>query len=179
MWITALEAESRGRQEAKHVVFWGQGQVAFKSLSSHSHRQGLTWLLSCLLTSHFPVHMTEVKCLFSPCNSYSSMGQCWWPAVGMTQRDQRHRLGPGVGTTGLGKRQGLTPQPPNWAIAMAFQGGSWLETSCFFRKQCLQMNLRKKSVTWQIAFKGCWLQGSHAVSVGTGAMSLESLSALA
>lgn len=153
MWITPLEAEPGKRQNM---------------LSSEVKARWLPWLLNpclpipidrdqrgyyhpCLPPTPQP---TYVKCLFSPYDSYSGMGQGEGPVVGWPRMIRDTDLGQ-VWPPELSKRQGLTPQPPSWAIDVVFQGGSWLETSCFFRKQCLQMNLWKKNVTWQITFKGC------------------------
>lgn len=154
MWITPLKAEPGKRQNM---------------LSSEVKARWLPWLLNpclpipidrdqrgyyhpCLPPTPQP---TYIKCLFLPLWLLFWYGRRWRASVWMTQNDQRHRPGPGVWPAELSKRQGLTPQPPNWAIDMVFQGGSWLETSCFFRKQCRQTNLWKKNVTWQITFKGC------------------------
>lgn len=158
-WDTDVGNSSGGRtrEETKHVVFWGQGQVAsnaVKSQSSHSCRQDRRGYYHAFSPPTPQPTCLKFNLFFSPMTFILLWG--WWPVVGMTQRDRRHRPGWGVGPAGLGKSQGwLTPQPPTWEIAMAFQGGSWLETSCFFSKRCLQMHLQKKNVTWQIGFKRC------------------------
>lgn len=114
MWIIALEAEPGKRWNMLSSEVKARWLPA-KSLSCRSHRQGLTWLLSCLLTFHSPAHMIEVKCLLFPLQllfwygpgSVASGGDD--PERSETQTWARDRQEAGAHPTA----PKLTPQPPS------------------------------------------------------------------
>lgn len=151
-WDTDVDNSSRGRtrEETKHVVFWSQSQVApiaSKFLSSQLHRQGFTWLLSCLLTSHCPTHMTEAKCLLFSLATFILV----WARVdsqrwGWSREIRDTDLEQGWDWQGW-QEAGAHSTAPKLSGSHGFPGWFMTGNIFFFRKPCLQRNLWKKNVT--------------------------------